>query len=140
MKNVGFEMKEYLVEWEKYNKKSTTYDTGKFQESVEAENELEAIELIKQYIFDNTDKQEYPEIEITENGVEFEEFEYCNFTAKETKNETPQDRWQRKAGYISKSYKLKKELVDEFKDVCESRGRKQAEVLTELMNEFIKNN
>ncbi len=74
-------MKEYLVEWKKYNKKSTTYDTGKFQESVEVENELEAIELIKQYIFDNTDKQEYPEIEITENGVEFEEFEYCNFTA-----------------------------------------------------------
>lgn len=53
--------------------------------------------------------------------------------------ETPQDRWQRNNGYISKSYKLKKELVDEFKDVCESRGRKQAEVLSELMNGFIKN-
>lgn len=132
-------MKEYLVEWEKYNKKSTAYDTGKFQETVEAESELEAIELIKQWIFDNTDKQEYPEIEIIENGIEFEKFEYCNFTAEEIKNETPQDRWQRKAGYISKSYKLKKELVDEFKETCEKAGKSQAEVLTELMNGFIKN-
>lgn len=132
-------MKEYLVEWEKYNKKSTTYDIGKFQETVEAESELEAIELIKQWMFDETDKMEYPEIEITENGIDFEDFEYYNFTAKETKNETPQDRWQRKAGYISKSYKLKKELVDEFKKVCDKVGKSQAEVLTEMMNGFIKN-
>lgn len=54
--------------------------------------------------------------------------------------ETPQDRWQRNNGYISKSYKLKKELVDEFKGTCDKIDRKQAEVLTELMNEFIKNN
>ena len=76
-------MKEYLVEWEKYNKKSTTYDTGKFQETVAAESKIEAIELVKQWLFDNTDRQEYPEVEITENGIEFEEFEYCNFTAWE---------------------------------------------------------
>lgn len=53
--------------------------------------------------------------------------------------ETPQDRWQRNNGYISKSYKLKKELVDEFKGTCDKIDRKQAEVLTELMNGFIKN-
>lgn len=76
-------MKEYLVDWEKYNKKSTTYDTGKFQEMVEAESELEAIELIKQYIFDNTDKDEYPEIEITDDRVDFKDFEYCNFIARQ---------------------------------------------------------
>ena len=51
--------------------------------------------------------------------------------------ETPQDRWQRNNGYISKSYKLKKELVDEFKGTCDKIDRKQAEVLTELMSEFI---
>jgi hypothetical protein len=50
---------------------------------------------------------------------------------------TPQDRWQKKAGYISKSYKLKKELVDEFKEACDKAGKSQAEVLTELMSEFI---
>ena len=133
-------MKEYLVEWEKYNKKSTTYDIGKFQETVEAESELEAIELIKQYIFDWTDKDEYPEIEITEGGIEFKEFKYCNFTAKEIKNESPQDRWQRNNGYISKSYKLKKELVDNFRDTCEKADRKQAEVLTKFMEEFIDKN
>ncbi len=53
--------------------------------------------------------------------------------------ETPQDRWQRNNGYISKSYKLKKELVDDFKSTCDKIDRKQAEVLTELMNGFIKN-
>ena len=74
-------MKEYLVEWERYNKKSTTYDVGKFQEMIEAESELDAIELIKQYVFDNADKDECPGIEIVDDGVEFEEFEYCNFTA-----------------------------------------------------------
>lgn len=53
--------------------------------------------------------------------------------------ETPQDRWQKKAGYISKSYKLKKELVEEFKEACDKAGKSQAEVLTEFMEEFIKN-
>ena len=53
---------------------------------------------------------------------------------------TPQDRWQKKAGYISKSYKLKKELVDEFKHACDKADRKQAEVLTKFMEEFIDKN
>ena len=54
--------------------------------------------------------------------------------------ETPQDRWQKKAGYISKSYKLKKELVDNFRDTCKKADRKQAEVLTKFMEEFIDKN
>lgn len=54
-------------------------------------------------------------------------------------NKTPQDRWQKKAGYVSKSYKLKKELVDSFRDTCEKVGKSQAEALSELMNGFIKN-
>jgi len=50
---------------------------------------------------------------------------------------TPQDRWQQKNGYISKSFKLKKDLVEEFKKACDNANRSQAEVLTELMRNFI---
>ena len=74
-------MKEYLVEWEKYNKCTTEYDTGKFQENVEAESELEAVELVKQYIFDNS-HDEYLDREITDDGIDFDEFQYCNFIAR----------------------------------------------------------
>lgn len=132
-------MKEYLVEWKKYDKKISVYSTGKFQENVEAESELEAVELVKQYLFDNS-HDEYLDREITDEGIDFDKFQYCNFTAKEITNETPQDRWQKKAGYVSKSYKLKKELVDEFKDACDKLGKSQAEVLTLLMGDFINNN
>lgn len=54
------------------------------------------------------------------------------------KKERPQDRWNRKAGYISKSYKLKKELTDAFAEACKERGVSQAGTLTKLMTEFIK--
>lgn len=71
-------MNEYLVEWVEFNKETTKFKEGTFQETVEAENDLEAIELVKQYIFDNSEDRN---IELTENGIEFETFEYCNFVA-----------------------------------------------------------
>jgi len=47
-------------------------------------------------------------------------------------------KWQKKAGYISKSYKLKKIHTDAFANACEKAGRSQASVITELMEGFIK--
>lgn len=52
------------------------------------------------------------------------------------KKERPQDRWNRKAGYISKSYKLKKVTADRFAEACKAAGVSQAGTLTKLMNEF----
>lgn len=43
-------------------------------------------------------------------------------------------------GWVSKSYKLKKDIVDEFKTVCDQRGESQAGVLMKLMEEYINSN
>ncbi len=41
---------------------------------------------------------------------------------------------------INKSYKLKKELVEEFKETCDALGVSQASALTGLMKQFISEN
>lgn len=53
---------------------------------------------------------------------------------------TPQDRWQQKAGLISKSYKLKQTIVDEFAKACKEHGKSQAAVLTSLIQDWIDKN
>lgn len=53
------------------------------------------------------------------------------------KKKRPQDVWNEKAGWISKSYKLKKELVEEFSQACKREGVSQAGQLTKMMKEFI---
>lgn len=58
----------------------------------------------------------------------------------EEKKIRPQDKWNAKAGLISKSYKLKKEVVEEFAKACEKAGVSQASAITKLMNEFIEQN
>lgn len=50
-----------------------------------------------------------------------------------------QDRWNVKEGYISKAYKLKKDVVEEFAEACQKAGVSQAGQLTKMMQEFIKN-
>lgn len=50
------------------------------------------------------------------------------------------DKWQKKAGYVSKSFKLKKEIVDEFGKLCKEKGMSQASILTEFMQNFIEKN
>ncbi len=50
----------------------------------------------------------------------------------------PQDKWNAKAGYISKSYKLKKDVVEDFAEACKKAGVSQAGKLTEFMKEFSK--
>ena len=57
----------------------------------------------------------------------------------EEKKIRPQDKWNAKAGYISNSYKLKREVVEQFAEACEKAGVSQAAQLTKMMNEFIEN-
>ena len=58
----------------------------------------------------------------------------------EEKKIRPQDKWNKKAGLISKSYKLKKDLVEEFAMACEKAGVSQAGQLSKMMREFIDSN
>ncbi len=55
----------------------------------------------------------------------------------EEKKERPQDRWNKKAGYVSKSYKLKQDVVEAFANACETAGVSQASQLTKMMMEFV---
>ena len=47
------------------------------------------------------------------------------------------DKYQKKAGLISKSYKLKKDVADRFAAACDKAGVSQAAKITELMEKFI---
>lgn len=47
------------------------------------------------------------------------------------------EKYAKKVGIIAKSYKLKKELVDEFADACERTGTSQAAQLSLMMKQFI---
>mgnify|MGYP002854343140 CR=1 FL=1 len=49
-------------------------------------------------------------------------------------------RYQDKIGYISKGFKMKRELADEFRDVCQRNGVSQASVITEFMRKYIEEN
>lgn len=44
-----------------------------------------------------------------------------------------QERWQNKVGLISKSYKLRKDVVEKFSKKCKENGVSQASVLTAFM-------
>jgi hypothetical protein len=47
-------------------------------------------------------------------------------------------RYHKKKGLISKSYKLPREVVDEFAEACEEMELSQAHVLTKYMKYYIK--
>jgi len=47
------------------------------------------------------------------------------------------DKYQKKVGLISKSYKLKKDLADEFAIACQKTGKSQAAVISEFMKDYI---
>lgn len=47
------------------------------------------------------------------------------------------EKYTKKVGIISKSYKLKKELVDEFAEACEKAGTSRAAQLSLMMRRFI---
>ncbi len=56
-------------------------------------------------------------------------------------NPTPQSiatrKYEEKAGWVSKSYKLKKEVVDEYAEACRKAGVSAAGQLTTMMKQFI---
>ncbi len=47
---------------------------------------------------------------------------------------------QQKNGWIAKSYKLKKELVEQFAEACQKAGVSQAGQISTMMREFIEQN
>lgn len=49
-------------------------------------------------------------------------------------------KYEEKAGWISRSYKLRKKDVDEFKATCDRLGISQAGQLTKMMREFVEQN
>ena len=46
-------------------------------------------------------------------------------------------KYQKSIGLISKSYKIKKELADNFKETCDRLGVGQAATISQLMEQFI---
>jgi len=47
------------------------------------------------------------------------------------------EKYQKKAGYKVKAFKLKGDVAERFADACEAAGVSQAEQITKLMLEFI---
>jgi len=47
------------------------------------------------------------------------------------------EKWQKKTGWMSKSYKLRKDLVDQFVAACKKNGDSQASILMESMKKYI---
>ena len=47
-------------------------------------------------------------------------------------------KYMKKAGWLSKSYTLKKDIVEAFKEACEKNGVSQASVLSTYMVEYAK--
>ncbi len=56
-------------------------------------------------------------------------------------NPSPQtlstEKYQKKAGYMVKSFKVKREVVEKFERACIEKGISQAAWLTNEMNKFI---
>ena len=56
---------------------------------------------------------------------------------KPSKQTIATEKYAKKVGLISKSYKLKKELTEDFAEACAKRNTSAAAALTELMEKFI---
>lgn len=46
-------------------------------------------------------------------------------------------KYEAKAGWMAKSYKLKRELVEQFASACETAGTSQSKQLSVMMQAFI---
>ncbi len=55
---------------------------------------------------------------------------------KPSKQTIATEKYMKKAGWISKSYKLKREIVENFAEACEAAGVSQAGQLMNMMKEF----
>lgn len=49
----------------------------------------------------------------------------------------PQDKWDAKAGVTSKTYKVNKEVAQQFQIACKKAGVAMGTQLTKMMGEFI---
>lgn len=47
------------------------------------------------------------------------------------------NKYQKKAGYMTKGFKLKRKVVEQFEDACRKTGVSQASQITEMMKKFI---
>ena len=47
------------------------------------------------------------------------------------------EKYQKKAGYIAKTYKLKRDVVEEFDQACEKAGISKSSQITKMMQDFI---
>ena len=47
-------------------------------------------------------------------------------------------KYQKKAGYMTKGFKIKRDLAEQFEDACEKAGVSQAGQISKMMKEFIK--
>lgn len=55
----------------------------------------------------------------------------------EEKKIRPQDRWDAKAGVVTKGYKLHKAIADEFAETCKAQGVAYGPTLEKLMLQYI---
>ena len=53
------------------------------------------------------------------------------------KKQRPQDRWNAKHGLVSVSYKLQKDIADQFADACKNAGTSKKAQLERMMLAFI---
>lgn len=53
------------------------------------------------------------------------------------KNTIRVEKYQKKAGYRIKGFKLKGDIADRFADACKEHGESQASVITRLMESYI---
>jgi len=47
------------------------------------------------------------------------------------------EKYQKKAGYMTKGFKLKRQIVEEFESACNKAGVSQASQITKMMEDFI---
>ena len=55
----------------------------------------------------------------------------------EEKKRRPQDKWDEKAGMISKTYKVNKNVAEEFQKACKKSSVSMGAQLTKMMEQFI---
>lgn len=60
-------------------------------------------------------------------------------TGNPTAKTKASEKWQKKAGYIVKSFKIKGDIAEKFALACEKAGISQARKITELMESFVNN-
>lgn len=47
------------------------------------------------------------------------------------------EKYQKKAGYVAKTFKLKKDVVEQFENACSKMGVSKASQITRMMVDFI---